>query len=139
VPFSGNIRYQPIFSLENRVKEVFLIAKTGVNPPLISSYSYLYEDSTEALRAAMTTRSKDATLTFSKAFALSEVDRPLPAGTYRVVVDEEDIPGLSFLALRRVATMLQVPALSAPGRPIEMFLVNPDELAAALEADSVAA
>ena len=87
----------------------------------------------------MTTRSKDTTLTFSKQFTLSEVDRPLPAGTYRVVCDEEDLPGLSFLAFRRVATMLQVPALSAPGGLIEMFLVNPDELAAALEADRVAA
>jgi hypothetical protein len=87
----------------------------------------------------MTTRSKDTTLTFSKAFALPELDRPLPAGSYRVVWDEEDIPGLSFLAFRRVATMLQVPALSAPGGPTEMFLVNLDELAAALEADRVAA
>jgi hypothetical protein len=87
----------------------------------------------------MATRSKETTQTFSKAFALSAVDRPLPAGTYRVVYDEEDIPGLSFLAFRRVATMLQVPALSAPGGPTEMFLVNPDELAAALEADRVAA
>ena len=59
----------------------------------------------------MTTRSTETTLTFSKAFALSEVDRPLPAGTYRVVVDEEDIPGLSFLAFRRVATMLHVPGV----------------------------
>ena len=66
----------------------------------------------------MATRSKETTLTFSKAFALSDVDRPLLAGTYRVVVDEEDITGLSFLAFRRVATMLQVPALSAPGRPM---------------------
>ena len=119
-------------------KEVFLIGKTGANPPLFSRYSYLHQEA-EALRAAMATRSKDTTLTFSKAFALSEVDRLLPAGTYRVVYDEEDIPGLSFLAFRRVATMLQVPALSAPGGPIEMFLVNPDELAAALEADRVAA
>jgi hypothetical protein len=87
----------------------------------------------------MTTRSKETTVTFSKAFALSEVDRPLRPGTYRVVVDEEDIPGLSFLAFRRIATMLYVPALSEPGGPIEMFLVNPDELAAALEADRVAA
>ena len=39
----------------------------------------------------MTTRSKDTTLTFSKAFALSEVDRALPAGTYRVVYDEGDL------------------------------------------------
>jgi hypothetical protein len=87
----------------------------------------------------MATRSKETTLTFSNAFALSDVDRPLPAGTYRVVVDEEDIPGLSFLAFRRIATMLHVPAISTPGGPVEIFLVNPDELAAALEADRVAA
>jgi len=87
----------------------------------------------------MTTRSHETTATFSRAFALSEVDRPLPAGTYRIVVDEEDIPGLSFLAFRRTATMLYLPGLSAPGGVNEMFLVNPDELAAALKADRVAA
>jgi hypothetical protein len=86
----------------------------------------------------MTTRSRDTTLRFSKAFGLSGVDRPLPAGTYRVVIDEEGIPGLSFLAFRRTATMLHVPALSAPGGRHEMFLVDPDELAAALEADRLA-
>ena len=83
----------------------------------------------------MTTRSNETTVTFSKPFALSEVDRPLPAGAYRVVVDEEDIPGLSFLAFRRTATMLHVPALSTPGGHKEVFVVNPDELVAALEAD----
>ncbi len=87
----------------------------------------------------MSTRSTETTLTFSKAFALSEVDRPLLAGTYRVVVDEEDLPGLSFLAFRRTATMLHVPALSALGGLNEVFLVNPDELAAVFEADHVAA
>ena len=86
----------------------------------------------------MATRSNETTLTFSKAFVLSEVDRPLPAGTYRVVVDEEDIPGLSFLAFRRTATMLYVPALFARGDK-EIFLVDPDELAAALESDRAAA
>ena len=87
----------------------------------------------------MATRSKETTLTFSKAFALSDVDRPLPAGTYRVVVDEEQIPGLSFVAFRRIATMLHVPAISTPAGSVEMFLVNADELAAALAADRVAA
>jgi hypothetical protein len=86
----------------------------------------------------MMTRSKDTTLTFSKAFCLSDVDRPLPAGTYRVVVDEEDIPGLSFLAFGRTATMLHIPALSAPSGRNEMFLVDPDELAAAVKADRLA-
>ena len=87
----------------------------------------------------MTTRSHETTVTLSRAIPLSEVDRPLPTGTYRIVVDEEDIPGLSFLAFRRTATVLYLPALSAPGGVNEMFLVNPDELAAALEADRVAA
>ncbi len=87
----------------------------------------------------MTTRGRETTATFSKAFALSEVDRPLPAGTYRIVVDEEDILGLSFVAFRRTATMLYLPALSAPSGVNEMFLVNPDELAEALEVDGVAA
>ncbi len=87
----------------------------------------------------MAMRSKETTLTFSKAFALSDVDRPLPAGTYRVVIDDEDISGLSFLAFRRIATMLHVPAITTLGGPAEMFLVNPAELAAALEADRVAA
>jgi hypothetical protein len=86
----------------------------------------------------MATRSKETTLTFSNAFAFSEVDRPLPAGTYRVVVDQEEVLGISFLAFRRIATMLQVPALSAPSGPTEMFLVNRNELTAALETDRVA-
>jgi len=83
----------------------------------------------------MTTRSHETTATFSRPFALSEVDRPLPAGTYRVVVDEEDIPGLSFVAFRRTATALYLPALSSPGGRSERFLINSDELTAALEAD----
>lgn len=83
----------------------------------------------------MTTRTLETTETFSRAFALSEVDCPLPAGTYRIDVDEEEIPGLSFLAFRRTATTLHCRALSAPGGRSEMFRINPDALAAVLEAD----
>ena len=36
----------------------------------------------------------------------------LPAGTYRLVTEEEEIPGLSFVAFRRTAMMLHLPALS---------------------------
>jgi hypothetical protein len=83
----------------------------------------------------VTTRTHETTATFSRAFALTDVDRPLPAGTYRIDVDEEDIPGLSFLAFRRTATTLHCPALSSPQGRSEIFRINPDELAAALEAD----
>lgn len=83
----------------------------------------------------MATRSTETTLAFRRPFALSAIDHPLSAGTYRVVVDEEEIPGLSFLAFRRTATMLHTPALSAPGGPNQVFVVNADELDAAFEAD----
>jgi len=83
----------------------------------------------------MATRTTETTLTFRHLFALSAVDRPLSAGTYRLVVDEEDMPGLSFLAFKRTVTMLHVPALSSPGGPNQMFVVDADQLAAAFETD----
>jgi hypothetical protein len=76
-----------------------------------------------------------ATLAFRRPFASTAVDRLLSAGTYRVVVDEEELPGLSFLAFRRTATMLHIPALSAPGGPNQVFVVDADELDAAFAAD----
>ena len=83
----------------------------------------------------MTTRTTETTLTFYGSFTLSAVDCPLSAGTYRIAIDEEEILGLSFLAFKRVATMLYVPALSRPGGVQQMFNVNADELAAVFEAD----
>jgi hypothetical protein len=90
-------------------------------------------DKNETLK--MATRTIESTLTFRRPFALSGVDRPLGAGTYRVVVDEQDIPELSFLVYRRTATMLHLPAMSARTGANEVFIVDPDELAAAVEAD----
>ncbi len=83
----------------------------------------------------MPTRTTETTLTFCCPFALSAVDCPLPAGTYRLAIDEEELLGLSFLAFKRVATMLYVPAVSTPGGAKQMFVVDADELAAAFEAD----
>ena len=39
-------------------------------------------------------------------FATTRADSKLPAGTYRLVTEEEGIPGLSFVAFRRTATLL---------------------------------
>ena len=68
----------------------------------------------------MSTRTTETTVTFSRSFTLSAVDGVLPAGTYRVSVDEEEIDGLSFRAFQRVATMLHLPADPAPGRRCEL-------------------
>lgn len=84
---------------------------------------------------AMTIRTTETTATFRHPFTLPSVEKPQPAGTYRLVMDEEEIAGLSFLAFRRVATMLDVPAIAVTGQPGQVFLVDPDELTAALKAD----
>ncbi len=51
-------------------------------------------------------------ITFRYPFMLSSVNAEQPAGTYRLVTEEEEIPGLSFVAFRRTATMLHLPAVS---------------------------
>jgi hypothetical protein len=82
------------------------------------------------------TRTTETTITFRRPFSLTAIDGLQPAGTYRLVTDEEEILGLSFLALRRTATMLHTPAVStsSSGRT-QVFLVDHVELAAALEED----
>ena len=85
----------------------------------------------------MTTRSRETTGAFSRASALSERDRPLPGGTCRIVDDEEGMP--AHFAFGRTATKRYIAALPAPGGVNAMRLVDPDERAAAAEADGVAA
>lgn len=80
-------------------------------------------------------RTRDATVTFKHPFKLSTIDRWQPAGTYRVVIDEEEIPDITLLAYRRSATMLHAPAITTPGGTGQVFTVGSEELAKALEAD----
>jgi hypothetical protein len=83
----------------------------------------------------MPIRTTEANVTFKHPFSLPDFECPQPAGTYRVVTDEEEIPGLSFLAFRRVATMLRLPSVADHGRPEEVIFIDPNELSAALAAD----
>ncbi|WAC28468.1 MULTISPECIES: hypothetical protein [unclassified Ancylobacter] len=84
----------------------------------------------------MLSRTRETTVTFRHPFTLSAFDRPQPAGTYRVVIDEEEIPDITFLAFRRAATMLHTPAVAGSGS-VQVFTVNADELAKALDADQI--
>jgi hypothetical protein len=69
-------------------------------------------------------------------FELKGVDGMLPAGEYRVLTDEELIDGLSFLAYRRVATLI-LSIVVLPDSP-GMLTVDPQDLAAAQERDRAA-
>ena len=85
----------------------------------------------------MIARSLDKTVIFNRPFLLKGVDRMLPAGSYRVVTDEELIEGISFPVYRRVATMIFVPPPTHGASSIEMVTIDPRDLQAALERDSV--
>jgi hypothetical protein len=83
----------------------------------------------------MSTRTTVTTVTFQRAFTLSALEGTHPAGTYRVITEEEQIPGLSFTAFRRTETLLYLPADPLPGGTRQVVNVSPDELAEALAAD----
>lgn len=83
----------------------------------------------------MPVRTTETTVTFRRPFTLPELERPQPAGTYRLVTDEEEISGLSFLAFRRIATMLRLPSLAASDGSEQMITIDADGLADALKAD----
>lgn len=85
----------------------------------------------------MTIRTRETTVTFKHPFKLSMLDELQPAGVYRLVVDEEEITNLSFLAFRQVATMLHMPAISAHTSSGQVVTVSSQELEAALAADSL--
>jgi hypothetical protein len=80
----------------------------------------------------MTTRTREKSVSFRNSFLLKGVDRPLPAGDYRVTTDEELIEGLSFPVYRRVATMIFVQAQRGT---VEMVTIDPADLHAALQRD----
>ena len=84
----------------------------------------------------MSTRTTVTTVTFQRSFTLSALEGTQPAGTYRLVTEEEQIPDLSFTAFRRTETLLYLPADPVPGGTRQVVNVSPDELAEALAADA---
>jgi hypothetical protein len=85
----------------------------------------------------MTVRTRETAVTFTRPFRLSVFDHQQAAGIYRLVTDEEEIAGLSFLAYRRTATMLHIPEDTRLGRAHQVYLIDPAELADALAADTL--
>ena len=73
----------------------------------------------------MTLRTKRETVTFAHPFTVGGVDGTQPAGAYTVETDEEAIEGLSFLAYRRVATVIFLPLPHGGARSFQAVTVTP--------------
>lgn len=72
---------------------------------------------------------------FAHAFLLPGHPQSFHPGAYRVLVEDEQLHGLSFLALRRISTHLMVEGAGLhPGRT-ELHATTPEDLAAALAQD----
>ena len=82
-------------------------------------------------------RSSRDMITFHHSFTLPGLDAEQPAGTYMVLTEEEEIPGLSFLAWRRVATQIYLPAIGHEKGKEQVVTIDPKDLAEARKRDSV--
>ncbi|HLM38004.1 MAG TPA: hypothetical protein VK434_00245 [Microvirga sp.] len=79
----------------------------------------------------MNARTTTRTVTFARPFSLLGLDGLQPAGTYTVQTDEEPIEGLSFLAYRRVATVIFLPLRHGGAGSFQAIPVTPEALDAA--------
>jgi hypothetical protein len=84
----------------------------------------------------MTGRTTTTTVVFHHPFALGTVDELLPPGSYAVETDEELIPGLSFLAYRRIRTTIILPVAFGATTARQVVAIDPLELEAALARDT---
>ncbi|MEP9352235.1 hypothetical protein ABLE93_01425 [Xanthobacter sp. KR7-65] len=83
----------------------------------------------------MNVRTQQTTVTFAHPFRVRGTEGILPAGVYRVAIDEEPIPGISFLAYRRVQTLLYTPAVSASEGRTSCLSIDAADLEDALSRD----
>lgn len=70
---------------------------------------------------------------FSAPFALRGIDELLPPGEYAIDQVEHLIEGMTWLAYRRIATFINLPAFSATTD--QLVEIDADELEAALKQD----
>jgi hypothetical protein len=85
----------------------------------------------------MNTRTKHTTVTFTAPFSLRGVDEIQPPGDYAIAEDEELADGPPWLAYRRVATFIHLPAISSTDRlRSQLVCIDHSELEGALREDA---
>ena len=75
-------------------------------------------------------------VTFAYPFSLTGLDGVQPAGTYKVVTEEEELPNLSFVAWRRIATLMYLPAIGTESAREQVVTIDPKDLAVAVARDA---
>jgi len=85
----------------------------------------------------VTERTSRTTVVFRQPAKLDGIDGFLPAGTYFIETDEEQIPGLSFVAYRRVQTTIIVPIQRGANSGRQVVVIEPKALEVALERDAL--
>ena len=86
----------------------------------------------------MMARTTTRTVVFHHPFAIGAVDGLLPSGSYAVETDVEVVPGLSFIAYRRVRTTMTLPIAFGITTARQVVTIDPQELEAALARDAQA-
>ena len=81
-------------------------------------------------------RTIETEITFAHPFVLSSLVAPLEAGTYRLIVDEEEVEGISFSAFRRTCTQLEIPAIATAIGTRQRLRVSSQEIETALAKDA---
>ncbi len=82
----------------------------------------------------MPDRSVELNVRFVRSFRIDGMQSTHPAGLYRLVRDEEEIVGLSFVAYRLLNLMIHTPAIATPGA-MEVHKIRQADLDAALDLD----
>ena len=83
----------------------------------------------------MLCRSSIQHVKFDHPFHLPGHEACLHAGSYRMLIEDEELHGLSFAALRRISTHLMVEGQGLhPGRT-ELLATSAEDLGAALQQD----
>ena len=77
-------------------------------------------------------RTTKRTVTFKSPFTVNNSAGELPAGTYDIEVDEEEIAGVELTAYRRVGTLLFVQQAGST----RSVTIEPQQLDAALQRDA---
>ncbi|MER8437339.1 hypothetical protein NKH36_29755 [Mesorhizobium sp. M1312] len=72
---------------------------------------------------------------FESPFMLGGLEGKLPAGDYDIDHDEELIDGMSWLAWRRVATFIHLPARTVKSQTSQLVAIDLAELETALRRD----